>query len=155
VGPGHSAMIGPGQADVVLGLEPVETWRALGRMNAATHVLMNAGAIVPATLTQRGLGYPPLEEIQERIHAVSSHLVTLEGSRLAREAGIGLATNVLLLGALAALDLLPWEGARLFEAVCARSPQRFRKDNELAYALGIKAMRARSQPPGRLAGGRR
>ena len=153
VGPGRSGMIGPGQAHVVLGLEPLETWRALGRMSAETRVLMNSGRIVPATLTHQGRAYPELEQVLERIRAVTQHIVVIDGSRLAREAGFPRAANVVMLGALSEMGDLPLDGARLLEAVLARSPKRFAADNEKAFALGVEAYKAVDRKAGQLADG--
>jgi len=142
VGPGSSGMIGPGQADVVLGLEPVETWRAVGRMNARTRVLMNSGCIVPATLTHQGKTYPPLPEVLGAIRAATSHVTVVDGSRLASEAGFPRAANVVMLGALSALGYLPFNEETLLQAVLGRSPKRFVEDNSRAFELGTQAIEA-------------
>jgi indolepyruvate ferredoxin oxidoreductase beta subunit len=140
VGPGSSGMIGPGQADVVLGFEPLETWRALGRMSGTTRVLMNSGRIVPATLTHQGRAYPEVDEVLALIRAVTRHVVVIDGSRIAREAGFPRATNVVMLGALAGLEDLPLDIDKLRQAVLARSPPRFVEDNRKAYELGVEAI---------------
>jgi len=146
VGPGSSGMIGPGQADVVLGLEPVETWRAIARMGPNTRVLLSSGRIVPAMLTQQGKSYPELEEILARIRAVTPHVAVIDGSALARDAGIPRAANVVMLGALAYLGDLPFDQAVLGEAVLARSPASFADDNRKAFEIGMQAMESAGQP---------
>ena len=50
---GISPVIPSGQADFVLGLEPVETARALPLMSARTVVYMNMAPVVPYVLAQR------------------------------------------------------------------------------------------------------
>jgi len=147
VGPGHSGMIGPAQADVVLGLEPVETWRALPRMSADTRVVVNSGRIVPALLTQRGASYPPLAEILGYLRSVTPRVHVIDGSTLARDAGFPRATNVLMLGALAGLGFLPFGADALCQAVLGRSPERFQADNRAAFALGQQAVAA-EEPAG-------
>ncbi len=147
VGHGSSGMIGPAQADVVLGLEPVETWRAIPRMGPQTRVLMNSGRIVPATLTHQGRSYPELGEILGLIRTVTQCLHVIDGNELAREAGFPHAANVLMLGALAGLDCLPCDRDALLGAVLTRSPERFKADNHAAFQLGLESITA-------LAGGR-
>jgi len=145
VGPGHSGMIGPGQADIVLGLEPVETWRALPRMSATTHVVLSTGRIAPAMLTHRGQTYPDLDEILGLIRAVTPHVRAIDAADLARDAGFPRATNVVMLGALAGLGWLPFDGGTLLQAVLARSPARFQADNRAAFALGQTAIMAKDR----------
>ena len=155
VGPGSSGMIGPGQADVVLGLEPIETWRAIPRMAAHTRVLMNSGRIVPATITHQGKTYPELSEVVDLIRAVTQHVHVIDGSGLAREAGFPRAANVLMLGALAGLGHLPCDRDALLRAVLARSPERLKADNRAAYELGLEAIQAAARSRGSLAAGER
>jgi indolepyruvate ferredoxin oxidoreductase beta subunit len=117
IGSGHSSFIGPGEADLVLGLEPLEVWRALPMMGPQTVVLMNLGRVVPFTLVQRGLEYPDLDGIRAAIREVAHGLHELDGNALLPAAGDVRNLNILMLGALAGLGLLPLTTEELWQAV--------------------------------------
>ena len=137
IGPGRTAFIGPGEADIVLGLEPLETQRALSRMSEATRVLLNRQSV---PLTHRGAEYPPLQSILFRIRGVTDRVCDIDATALACEAGGPRSVNVVMLGALAGLDLLPFDEAALEVAVDAQSPERFATINRRAYQLGRESV---------------
>ena len=136
IGPGQTGFVGPKQADVVLGLDPLETWRALPRMSACTQVVLNRAHVALNSLTVQGLQYPRLAETLAAIGAVTEHVTVVDGLALAHEAGNARALNVVMLGLLAGLDLLPLDAAALAAAVDARSPERHRETNRRAFQLG-------------------
>ena len=65
-------------------------------------------------------------------------MITVDGSALVEGVGVGRTLNVLMLGAVAGLDLLPFDGERLWAAVERRCPARFRDANRRAYEAGLK-----------------
>lgn len=98
IGRGAGHRIGPAQADVVLGLEPLEALRALPRMSRRTVVFVAPEAIVPFSLTTRGAGHPDLEAIVARLWTVAGEVRVVGGPARA---------NVALVAALADSGLLP------------------------------------------------
>lgn len=136
IGRGSTAFIGPGDADVVLGLEPLETQRALPRMSDRTEVLMNERPVALATLTQRGVEYPELGTILQRVRGVTERVHTLDARSIAERAGSPRTLNVVMLGLLAGLDFLPFVENALARAVDAQSPERLVDINRRAYQLG-------------------
>ncbi|MBI4879353.1 MAG: indolepyruvate oxidoreductase subunit beta [Planctomycetes bacterium] len=150
VGGAESSFIEEGEADVVLGLEPLETLRARPRMHAQTRVVTSTTPVVPHLLSQMGKPYPPLPEILSAIRAAAPDLTTLDSAAIVRQAGARRALNVAMLGALAALEVLPFPAAALWSAVAARTPERFVAGNRRAFELGGAAAKARTSPaPGR------
>ncbi|MHC5071113.1 MAG: 2-oxoacid:acceptor oxidoreductase family protein [Planctomycetota bacterium] len=139
IGPGHTGFVGAKQADVVVGLDPLEAQRALPRMSARTRVVLNRAPIAINSLTVQGLEYPSLEEILAAIGAVTEHVTVVDGMALAHAAGNPRALNVVMLGLLAGLDLLPLDAAALAAAVDARSPERHREINRRAFQLGSES----------------
>jgi len=136
IGPGQTGFVGSKQADVVLGLEPLETQRALPRMSAQTQVVLNRTHVALNSLTVQGLEYPSLTETLAAIGAVTRHVTVVDGMALAHEAGNPRALNVVMLGLLAGLNVLPLDAAALAAAVDARSPERHREINRRAFQLG-------------------
>jgi indolepyruvate ferredoxin oxidoreductase beta subunit len=94
-------------ADLLLGLEPLETLRYVPWLSPD-------GAVVAAAEPFENISdYPPLDEVHARVLALPRARL-VEATRLAREAGSPLAANVVLVGAASAF--LPLERAVL-EAV--------------------------------------
>lgn len=139
VGPGLSTFIGPGQADVVVGLEPIETLRAASRMSARTVVLVNRGRVVPFTLAQQGKPYPELDGVLARIRQHARRVIELDGPALVEASGSSRALNIAMLGALASTGVLPFDGAVLWDVV-AEHGRRNLDASRRAFDLGGKAV---------------
>jgi indolepyruvate ferredoxin oxidoreductase beta subunit len=139
IGPGHSSFIEPGAADLVLGLEPLEVLRARPRMSARTRVVVNVGRVVPYTLAQAGRDYPEMNGVLDGIRAVAPDLVEVDGSALAEAAGEPRTLNIVMLGVLAGLGLLPFDGRTLWRAVELHCPPRYLEHNRRAFELGQEA----------------
>ena len=121
LGPGGSALIQAGGADVVVALEPLEALRAQPRMSARTQVLVATDRVVPSAFAVQGRTYPDNDEILQRLRAVTPHVHPVDGARLLAEAGAPKALNMAMLGALGALGLLPFDPQTLRAAALARS----------------------------------
>lgn len=140
IGPGHSSHIGNFEADIVLGLEPLEVLRALPKINADTRVVTNTGQIVPFSLAIQGVPYPPVEKTFEKIGAVTKHLVKVDGPAITKKVGVPRTLNVAMLGGLAGLKLLPFGDEILWKAIARKCPQQFLDANRRAYELGIQSV---------------
>jgi indolepyruvate ferredoxin oxidoreductase beta subunit len=142
---GPSPRIAEGRADVVLGLEPVETARALPFISSSTTVLMNTRPVVPFVVAQsfvrkrNGGSYPEVSELEAALRAVTPHLVALDFTRLAEESGSPRALNMVMLGALFGIGLLPDSPGEFLEAVRSRIPPRLSSSNEIAFLSGVRA----------------
>jgi len=145
-GPGSSSFIGNGQADVVLGLEPLEVLRALPRMSKKTIVVMNLGRIMPFSLAIKGIPYPPLETILSGVRKIAPTLFEIDATELVRRTGAIRTLNVAMLGALAGLKLLPFEPKVLWQAIEKGSPSKFVDKNRLAFELGLEAVKPGKKP---------
>jgi indolepyruvate ferredoxin oxidoreductase beta subunit len=107
IGQVSTAFISRGEADVVVGLEPLETERIIPRMSAATTVLVNRTPIVPSSLTLDRTAYPDLSSIVGRIATVAGIVHVIDSNALAQRAGDSRLLNVVMLGALDGFGLLP------------------------------------------------
>ena len=135
-----SAFIEDGAADIVLGLEPLEVLRARPKMSARTKVVTNLGVVVPQLLAQRGQSYPDLDRTLAEIRAVVSQLVAIDVLAVAMAAGARRSLNVVMLGVLASLDYLPFDGDTLWRAVEACGPAQHLEANRRAFGLGKEAV---------------
>src|SRR5512142_1876144 len=90
--PINSPTIVHGGADLILGLEPLETLRYVSYLNVA-------GTAISATDQTRNIpDYPPIEQILWSILRLPRGY-TVEAAKLAREAGAVKAANVVMVGA--------------------------------------------------------
>jgi indolepyruvate ferredoxin oxidoreductase beta subunit len=140
IGKGLSSHIANGEADLVCALEPLEALRALPKMSERTKVVVNTGRIVPFSLAIQGLGYPDVKEILSQIREVTKNLYEVDGPALVRKVGVPRTLNVVMLGALAGLKMLPFDDAMLLAALKKKSPVQFLDANRLAFDLGKGAV---------------
>ena len=133
----HGALIPPGGADVLLGMEPLETLRSLEHCSPQTVVLLNRQVLRPPSVTlSRHAHYPPLEEIERLLREAAGEVIAFEAHELAREAGSALTMNAVMLGIFSATVKAPIPAETLREALLQTVPPRAREVNERAFELG-------------------
>ena len=137
IGHGYSSFIGDGQSDVVLGVEPIEVLRALPKMSKKTKVIVNMGRIVPFSMVAQGLVYPEMKSIIKKIKNRVLNVYEIDGLNLIKKIGVPRSLNILMLGVLAGLDVLPFNKKFLLKAIEKRSPVRFLEPNQKAFELGF------------------
>jgi indolepyruvate ferredoxin oxidoreductase beta subunit len=130
-----------GQADVLLGFEPLETVRNLRCASAKTLVMMNTQRIPPAELAASNSRYPSVEEVLAKIHVFTSKVVAVKAADLAKKAGNRLAQNSVLLGALAAVEGFPLKSESVVEALRELVPKKHVDVNVRAFELGRETVR--------------
>ena len=145
IGPGESSFVDAGGAHVVLAFEPLEALRALPYMSSETRVLVNEGRVAPFPLSMRGLPYPDRGGILDQIRQVTPHVVTMPGTRMVtEEVGEQRCLNLLMLGALAGLDMVPLPCDTLRAATQDKSKPAHREINLKAFDLGFASVKDRS-----------
>lgn len=140
IGPGRTAMINAGQADVVLGFEPLEVMRAIPLMSKKTTVIISKSRVVPFNLAIQGKPYPDFEKIIAEIGAISSRIYPVDVVEMISKVGSSRSINFLMLGALAGLLLLPFDQNILWQAVEKRIDPRLLEINQNAFNLAIESM---------------
>ena len=139
---GISPVIPSGGADIVLGLEPVETARALPLTGSHTVVYMNTETIIPFVLAQRTVRneedaeYPNVQELYEAIRAVAPRTFALDATHRAVEAGSAQALNMVMLGCLLGSGLLPCAAEEFWSFASRRIPPKLREVNAKAFQAG-------------------
>ncbi|HSV92198.1 MAG TPA: indolepyruvate oxidoreductase subunit beta [Desulfobacterales bacterium] len=140
-GDAASTIISDGEADVLLGFEPAETLRALGKCNRGSVVITNIAPLMPFTVNIGQGVYPDLKRLQELIRAKTARLVAFNATALAKQAGNVLAVNMVLLGALIQAGVLPLTVDRVKEAMRRKTKAAFLEVNLNAFDLGHAAAR--------------
>jgi indolepyruvate ferredoxin oxidoreductase beta subunit len=135
----QSPIISAGEADVLLGFEALETFRALDRCHAGSLVITNTGTVAPYTVAVGKAHYPPVNQLLPLMADHVAKLCAFDASALAREAGSPLAVNMVLLGALAATQAVPFSPETLLATVRSRTNPKFLEANQEAFRLGLAA----------------
>jgi len=138
-GEARSTIISDGEADVLVGFEPAETLRAVQKCNAGSVVITNLAPLMPFTVNIGKGVYPDLAELQNLIREKTAKLIAFNAAKLANEAGNPLAVNMVLLGALAQVGLLPFSAENVKEAMGRKTKKQFLDSNLKAFDLGFRA----------------
>lgn len=141
-GNAKSTIIADGEADVLLGFEPLETLRALNKCNSATIVISNLAQLSPFTVTLGSGVYPNLKIIKALIRAKTAKLIAFDATALAMEAGNVMSTNMVLLGALVQSGKTPLSSDNIKKAIVNRTKKKFVEFNIKAFELGFNAAKA-------------
>jgi indolepyruvate ferredoxin oxidoreductase, beta subunit len=139
-GDAKSAIISDGEADIMVGFEPLEALRAIKKCNSKTTVITNTSPLPPFTAAIGKGVYPDMESIENMIRQRVSRLITLDANALAKEAGSELSVNIVLLGALIAADVLPVTADSVREAIRETTKKSFAETNLKAFELGWAAV---------------
>ncbi len=133
----RSPLIMPGTLDLLIALEPIEGARFAGYMSGKTSAIVNTYMIPPISAFVEGRKIPELEEILEAIRSAGpGRLVPIPATELAAEAGDPVTTNVVVLGAAAAMGALPFDEGDVRAALGRVTPERYLEVNLRAFDLG-------------------
>ena len=128
-----------GKADVVLGMEPVETLRNLGKFgNPDVVTIVNPRPVYPSG----GVSYPDLEEVKEAIEQLSAKTSYINATEVALELGNPILTNIILLGALVGANILPIDKEDMMPILEEKFPGKILETNIKAFEKGMKMIAA-------------
>jgi indolepyruvate ferredoxin oxidoreductase beta subunit len=104
----YGPLIPDGEADIVLGLEPLETLRVLGKYgNPDIRTVTNIRPIYSINVLSGEAEYPTTDELKELINALSYTAWFLDASDIAAGLGATVSANMVMLGTLVATELVP------------------------------------------------
>lgn len=132
----RSPKIGPGEGDILLGFEPLETLRALPYLKNGGLVLSSTESLPPLSVATGKETAPPLEDIRARITARCATARFLPCRTLGVRAGAVQSGNIALLGALCAMNALPFGNDVLEATIRATMKPKVAEVNLKALALG-------------------
>ena len=133
-----SPIVSNGEADVLIGFEPLETMRTLGRCNKKTLVITNTQPLPPFTVSLGQGEYPPVDEVLDLIQTKVEKVIALNGNELAEEAGNPLSLNMVMLGALIGSGAIAVTGESMKETISTSTKKAFLESNLKAFDLGMK-----------------
>jgi indolepyruvate ferredoxin oxidoreductase beta subunit len=132
-----SPQIPKGKADLLISLEPIEAVRVMRVYgNPEVRAVVNTRPIHPVGVIAGDLQYPSLENIQKGLSALSPHLWMLDATEEAMKLGNPILSNIIMIGALCGLNLLP-VGLTEFKAVIKNFfPEKHLDLNRRAFEIG-------------------
>jgi indolepyruvate ferredoxin oxidoreductase beta subunit len=132
-----SPIVSNGEADVLVGFEPLETLRALGKCNRNTLVITNTHPLPPFTVSVGQGTYPPVEEILALIKSKARKVISLDGNKLAAKAGNPLSLNMVMLGAVIGSGAVPIGPDDMKEVISTSARKAYLESNLRAFDLGL------------------
>jgi len=136
-----SPQIPKGTADLIVALEPIEAIRVLADYgNPAVRVLVNLRAIYPVGVITGEDEYPPEELIRKTVADLSAQARFLAATDEAIGLGNPILGNIVMIGAVAGLGVLPID-REIFENVIREGMPASRVEANLrAFAIGEAAV---------------
>lgn len=128
--------IAPGEADMLIGFEALETLRALPYLKPGGIVFSSTEAMPPLSVTLGQAAYPDMEEISAACAKSASAVIIIPSAELGQQAGNARAANTALLGAVCASGYLPIGINDLRLAIARHLPEKLQAINLEAMRLG-------------------
>ena len=131
-------LIPRGNTDTILSFEASEAVRMFNYAGPETIFLINETIIIPPMIHQMGMDYPNLTEIRSFLKNVSKNIFFIDGVKIATDLGNPRTMNVVMLGALIGLDVLPLKKETLEKAILSYLPAKLHDINSKAFKFGIQ-----------------
>ncbi|MHA2028961.1 MAG: 2-oxoacid:acceptor oxidoreductase family protein, partial [Candidatus Kariarchaeaceae archaeon] len=135
-----------GEADVLLGMEAIETLRNIEFVKSGSDIILNNYIWQPVQSTYERVNnseqqYITIESITEQLKNVTEKIHIIGALELANIAGNPLTSNVILLGALAMTDGFPIKIDQIEEVIPKVVPEKAIEANIKALKLGSDSIR--------------
>jgi len=141
-----SPQIPRGRADVVCSLEPAEAIRVLaGYGNPDTVFLSNTHPIYPVGVIKGDLTYPSIAEMAAAVREILPEAYLFDATARAVALGNPILVNIIMLGALGRLGVLPFHRQDFHNAITRRLPAAQRQINLQAFDEGYNILK--EHPP--------
>ena len=137
-----SPLIPYGEADVLLGMEAIETLRYIEYLKPDGDIILNNYIWQPVQSTfervrNQELNYITIENIVKQLEKITKNISKVNALELANQAGHPLTSNVVLLGALAKVNGFPIKINQLKEVIPKVVPKKAVEANLRALSLGF------------------
>ena len=133
-------LVPTGSADAIVSLEPSEVLRNINLSNKETKIITDITPVIPFTVSTGEDEYPNIDAIFKEISSYSK-LYKIDATKIAKDAGAIITKNIVMLGALAALNILPFKKEILLETILENVPSKFKEVNKKAFDGGFKSVK--------------
>ncbi len=138
-------LIPEGKAHIILSLEPLETLRMLVKYgNPKVVTITNFNPLFPVSVLSRKERYPDFAALREAIIQLSESAWFLDATNMGLKLGTPIVANVIMLGALVGLDLLPIAETEIEEEIKSSFTSDRVKLNIEALKTGREAIKGSS-----------
>jgi indolepyruvate ferredoxin oxidoreductase beta subunit len=132
-----SPQIPRGRADVLIALEPIEAVRVMRAYgNSGVKVLVNTRAIHPVGVIAGDSEYPSLEKIEAALKDLTPHVWMLDATEEATKLGNPILSNIIMIGAVSGLNLLPVGMPEFKSVIRDFFPEKLLEVNRRAFEIG-------------------
>lgn len=126
-----------GEADALLAFEPAEAVRrGVVYLKEGGLALMNSRVTPPVEVVSGMMAYPAERKLTSLLRKVTRNIIAIDATALAEEAGDPVATNVVMIGALSASELLPFKNDIITSVLKETLRPRYYDLNIRAFKLG-------------------
>lgn len=136
-GNAFSPTIADGEADIMLAFEPLEAVRALPKCHGKTLVICNTVPLIPFTVAVGQSDYPSADVLHGLVREKVGRFVSLDAVAIAREAGTDRAANIVMVGVLAGMQLLPIQETSWEAGLQRILPSKLFEVNWKAFQMGV------------------
>lgn len=137
-----SPQIPRGGADLVVALEPIEALRVMpGYGNPGTRVLGNTRPVYPVQVIAGEFSYPSLDELKDALAQLTEGARFIDATDEAIALGNPILGNVVMLGAVAGLDVLPFDEVDFGAMIRTSVPTGKVEVNMKAFRRGVELAR--------------
>jgi indolepyruvate ferredoxin oxidoreductase beta subunit len=138
-------LIPEGKSHIILSLEPLETLRMLVRYgNPKVISITNFNPLFPVSVLSRKERYPDFGALREAITQLSKSAWFVDATDMGLKLGTPIVANVIMLGALVGLNLLPVTEAEIEEEIKSSFTSDRVELNIKALKMGIDAIKGNS-----------
>ena len=138
----ESPQIRPGEADALLGFEIGEAVRrGVSYLREGGLALVNSRRLPPVEVISGMMDYPGEEDLMALLRGATLSIISFDATALAEEAGDAIATNMVMLGALAASGGLPFSKEAIISTMERTTRRSYLETNMKAFDLGVGAYR--------------
>ena len=106
------ALVASGNADAIVSTEPIEALRYIQYSNTNTKIITDISPVIPFTVSVGGEEYPDIKSVFTELSNYGK-LFKIDAVKIAKDAGALITKNIVMLGALAASDVLPFKSVRV------------------------------------------
>jgi len=140
IGKVSGPLVPSGTADVILSTEPVEALRYIHFSNKKTKIITDITPMIPFTVSTGEEEYPDVEKVFKELEKYGE-LFKIDAVQIAKDAGDIITKNIVMLGALAAVDVLPFDKKILLDTILDNVPAKFKEMNKKAFEGGFNAIK--------------
>ena len=127
-------LVASGTADVIVSTEPIEALRYIQYANKKTKVITDINPVIPFTVTVDEEKYPNIEDVFNEIRSYAE-LYTIDALKIAKQSGAIITKNIVMLGALVAVGILPFKSEILLQTILDNVPAKHKDTSHLFWSI--------------------